>query len=116
MPAQNHWCPDCEDLNLFASVPRTHAIKCPDDAYNRELRSVFNISWAIHRVFPNGSRAPICTDESGPQYIPFPPSVEAIVGFLASQIQRLGVDGVYLECVPPHNIILHCRQKRDSSG
>lgn len=87
----------CDHIRCAAEGAHTQSHKCGDDDYNRELRSVLNVSWAIHRILDNGTRLPICTDETGPNYIPFPPSIEAIAAFLARKVPALGVDGVYLD-------------------
>jgi len=35
----------CDHIRCSPRVPSTHATRCADDEYNRELRAVFNISW-----------------------------------------------------------------------
>ena len=41
----------CDHIRCSPRVPSTHATRCADDEYNRELRAVFNVSWVRMPAF-----------------------------------------------------------------
>eukprot|EP01051_Picozoa_sp_SAG22_P011059 SAG22_NODE_1036_length_5904_cov_4.908355_6_plen_441_part_00 len=87
----------CDHIRCSSRVKGSGGYKCGDDAYNRELRQHLNSSWVISRLLSNSSRAPICTDESGPLYIPSDASASAIVAWLARKHGEFKLDGLYLD-------------------
>ena len=93
----------CDHIRCSSRVNGSGAFKCGDGAYNQQLRAVFNASWAVSRLFPSpqlgsshagSKRQAVCTDESGPMYIPFKASADVIVAFLVAKVKELRVDGV----------------------